>query len=498
MSPVALAAPHPAAVRAAESVVEAGGNAVDAALAAAVALTVVYPHQCSLGGDMVALVHLPDGMVRAVLSIGAAAAAVDVASLRAHGMPGQGGGSVTVPGVVAGWQALARIGSARLPLSGALLHAAALARDGVPVSPGLAHAVADRWDAVNADSGLRDLLVSDGRVRAVLHQPRLAATLTELAANPDSFYRGTIAQQVVDFLRGKGSVLSTEDFARHEAEIAEPLTLDLPDGRWHAAPPPSQGAVLLAVLAGMRHAGLVGLCRRAAASRDALLGDPRAGAIDLAGLLRADVEAGAGAQVRAAGDTVAVTAVDGDGLAVSLIQSVYQSFGAGICDPATGIVLHNRGSAFSVEPGHPAELGPARRPPHTLCPVIGRSEDVLLAAGCQGGRAQPQILAQTVPALLRPDADPVAELARPRWVVGGRDLGYATETVLAEPGSEPDEVPVPVNIVAGPVDEAGHVQVARLVRTRLDAASDPRADGAAVVLGQYLGRYSGRYEEDRS
>lgn len=489
MSAVALAAPHPAAVRAGELAAGAGGNAVDAALAAAVALTVVYPHQCSLGGDLVALVHLPGGTVRAVLSIGAVAAAVDVESLRANGIPSQGAGSVTVPGVVAGWQALARIG-ARLPLAEALLHAAGLAREGVPVSPGLAHAVADRWHEVNADPGLRDLLVSHGEVRAVLHQPRLAETLTELAANPDSCYRGTTAEKLVKFLRDNGSALSTEDFAAHEAEISEPLTLDLPGGRWYAAPPPSQGAVLLAILAGMPNAGLVELCRRAAATRDALLGDPKAGPVDLAGLLRAEVRTGAASMVRAAGDTVAVTAVDGDGLAVSLIQSVYQSFGAGLCDPATGIVLHNRGSAFSLDRGHPAELGPGRRPPHTLCPVIGLSDDVLLAAGCQGGRAQPQILAQTAPALLRPDADPVAELARPRWVVGARDLGYETETVLAEPGAQPDEVPVPVDVVAGPVDEAGHMQVARLVRTRLDAASDPRADGAAVVLGQH--------EEDRS
>ena len=179
-----------------------------------------------------------------------------------------------------------------------------------------------------------------------------------------------------------------------------------------------------------------------------------------------------------------MTAVGADGLAGSLIQSVYQSFGAGICDPATGIVLHNRGSAFSLESGHPAEFGPGRRPPHTLCPVIGRSQEVLLAAGCQGGRAQPQILAQTVPELLRPGADPAAVLARPRWVVGARDIGYETETVLAEPGSRRGPTTAPVAVTAGPVDEAGHVQVARLVRDNLDAASDPRADGRAAVLTQ--------------
>lgn len=468
---VAIAAPHHAAVEAAEVAVRHGGNAVDAALAAAIALTVVYPHQCSLGGDLVALLHLPGGDVRAVLSIGATP--LNAAPL--NEIPRQGALSVTVPGVVAGWQALARAG--HLPLAGPLRHAAALAREGVRVSPGLAHAVEDRRDAVLADPGLRGLFRGE-----VLHQPQLADTFDALATDPGEFYHGTIAAKLVDFLRSGGSQLSIEDFARHEAELADPLTLDLPGRRWHVAPPPSQGVVLLAVLARMGEQGLVDLCRRAAATRDRLLGDPKAGPIDVTGLLRAEEPAPAGLSSRAAGDTVAVTAVGADGLAISLIQSVYQSFGAGICDPATGVVLHNRGSAFSLERGHPAEYGPGRRPPHTLCPVIGRSAGVLLAAGCQGGRAQPQILAQTVPELLRPDTDSHTVLAHPRWVVGARDLGYETETVLAEPGSLSGSGNTVVT--AGPVDEAGHVQVARLVGRELDAASDPRADGGAVVLGK--------------
>jgi oxamate amidohydrolase len=408
-----------------------------------------------------------------VLSIGATPAD----ALPVNEIPRQGALSVTVPGVVAGWQALAQV--AMLPLAEPLRHAAALAHDGVPVSPGLAHAIKDRRDTVLADPGLRELLLSD-----VLRQPRLAETLDLLAADPREFYQGEVAATLVDFLRRGGSRMSTEDFARHEAEIAEPLTFDSAEGTWFAAPPPTQGAVLLAVLGGTHDGGLVELCRRAAATRDRLLGDPKAGPIDVTALLRAEEPAPASLSSRAAGDTVAVTAVGEDGLAVSLIQSVYQSFGAGILDPATGIVLHNRGSAFSAEPGHPAEFGPGRRPPHSLCPVIGRTKEVLLAAGCQGGRAQPQILAQTVPELLRPDTDPAAVLARPRWVVGARDIGFETETVLAEPGSRRGPTTVPVAVTAGPVDEAGHVQVARLVHDRLDAASDPRADGGAVLAKQ--------------
>ncbi|WP_067674061.1 gamma-glutamyltransferase [Nocardia miyunensis] len=482
---VAIAAPHRAAVAAAESVVrQYGGNAVDAALAAAVTLTVVYPHQCSLGGDLVALVHEPGGTVRAILSIGAS----PQDALRPNGsrMPGQGSHSVTVPGAVAGWQALAGFG--RLPLAASLRRAAELARSPIPVAPGLARAVRDRCEAVRADPGLRDLLLDADGVRTVLHQPRLARTLEVLAEDPGAFYRGAVADRLVSFLRDRGSRLSEQDFAGHRPDITAPLSLELPQGQWHVAPPPSQGATLLAVLGRSERSDLLSSCRRAAAARDRLLGDPLAGPVDVAGLLHADSPGAADLSRRAAGDTVAITAVDADGLAVSLIQSVYQSFGAGLCDPATGIVLHNRASAFSLEAGHPAEFGPGRRPPHTLCPVIGRSGDVLLAAGCQGGRAQPQILAQTVPQLLDPGSDPVAVLARPRWVVGARDLGFDAETVLAEPDSRPITGTLALVETAAPVDEAGHVQIARLVRTRLEAASDPRADGEAVVLGQHESR----------
>jgi gamma-glutamyltranspeptidase len=203
---------------------------------------------------------------------------------------------------------------------------------------------------------------------------------------------------------------------------------------------------------------------------------------------------------RGSGDTVAITAVDAEGRSVALIQSVFQTFGAGILEPRTGIVLHNRGTAFSLEPGHPAEIGPGRRPPHTLCPLLGeraaRDEGgtaaavpVRAAIGCQGGSAQPLILSQVAAAALDRDASLDAALAQPRWVVGDRELGYATETVLAEPGAEAILAPelaaagAPPLVVGAPrEDRCGHVQIARALEAgKLEAAADPRADGAGVV-----------------
>jgi oxamate amidohydrolase len=483
---IAVAAPHTAGVEAARAVVERGGNALDAALAAAAALTVVYPHQCSVGGDLVALVRPPDGPTRAVLSIGAAARALDVAALREVGerMPPGGPLTVTVPGVVAGWAAVHGLG-ARLGLDALLAPAVALAERGVPVSPGLARAISARSEVVRADPGLAALLLDGERPRDVLHQPALAATLTAIGNDWRSFYTGPL----VAGLARLGSPLTAADLTAHEAELAEPLRRRARGASWLVAPPPTQGAALLAVL--LADGSPLVAARRAEQRRDALLGDPRCGPVDLdALLLESDVDVAALAPgPKPGGDTVAVTAVGADGTAVALIQSVFQSFGAGLLEPGTGVVLHNRGSAFSLDPAHPGVARPGARPPHTLCPALAEHDGGVLALGCQGGRAQAWILSQVAADLLG-GADPDAVLARPRWVIGARDLGHAIPTLVLEPGvpgaaeleGTAGELGLAVVHEPGLHDDAGHVQVAGLAEGRLAAASDPRADGAAVIL----------------
>ncbi|WP_433441175.1 gamma-glutamyltransferase [Nonomuraea sp. CA-141351] len=492
---IAIAAPHRAGVAAAREIVAAGGGVVDAALAAAAALTVAYPHQCSVGGDLVALVRSAEGEVRAVLSAGAAAGGLDVDALRGGSsrMPPGGPLTVTVPGVVAGWATLADLGGT-LPLRRVLAPAAKLARDGVAVSDGLARAIKARLDVVRADPGLATLLLrGDGEPLpsgADLRQPALARTLESVGADWRSFYTGEVAERLVGGLRGLGSPLRAADFAAHRAEVCEPLRAEAGGLTWWTAPPPSQGASLLAVLDAGE--GLLAGARSAEARRDALLGDPRTSPVDLDGLLlRADrcVER-LPAGPKPAGDTVAITAVAGDGSAVTLIQSVFQSFGSGLLEPSTGVVLHNRGSAFSLVPGHPGEVRPGARPPHTLCPAIGTGGGKVVALGCQGGRAQPWILAQVAGDAAEAE-DLAGLLARPRWVIGSRDLGLADPTLVLEPGVPGSDalavtardLGLAVASRPGPHDDAGHVQVARLGPEGLAAATDPRADGAAEVLG---------------
>jgi gamma-glutamyltranspeptidase len=495
---VTVAAPHTAALDAAAEAIAAGGNAIDAALAAAAALAVVYPHQCGLGGDLVALVRRPGLGVTSILSVGAAPAAVDVAALGLEDrMPRQGAQTVTVPGVVAGWQAIDALGS-RLGLAAPLRHAAKLAAEGMEVSAGLARAIEIRREELLADEGMRGVF-GDGkgdlaREGARIVQPALSRTLAELVGDPGAMYRGPIAASIAGRLRELGGAHTEADFAAHEAELLEPVSSSEGGVRWWVAPPPTQGVVLLGILPEALDndtAELVAAVHEAALVRQAELGDPRGGPINVDAMLnprnRSDVNALPRAG-RALGDTVAVTAADTDGTVVTLIQSVYQLFGSGILDPGTGVVLHNRGSAFSTDPTHPGRIGPGLRPPHTLLPVIAETDDLVLGLGCQGGSAQPWILAQVARELLDPSADPGITLGRPRFVIGARDLGHEVMTLVAEPGVPEAEAAaqalgLPVAQTDGLVDEAGHVQAVRLhVDGRLDSASDPRADGRAVVF----------------
>ncbi len=494
---VAIATPHGLATDAGAEAISAGGNAIDAALAAAAVLTVVYPHQCSLGGDLTALVRHPTGKVEAVLSIGAAPMGIDTARLRATSpaMPQQGPYTITVPGVVAGWSALSRLG-ARFGLQASLTRAAGLAADGTPVASGLARAIHGEARAIAADPGLRgifaprDELLAEGETMV---QPALAATLRTLAHDPDSFYNGALAERVAAGLASLGSPLGAQDLAAHTAERSAPLTAEWYGVRWWAAPPPSQGASALALIDPSAPGDLLTRAQNAFAARDKLLGDPRGGPIDLDGLRwprstdTGPIPAAAGDA--SCGDTVAVTAVDAEGYSVALIQSVYHSFGAGLLEPDTGIVLHNRGAAFALlrDAGahavHPARLAPGHRPPHTLCPLLAESCDVRLSLGCQGSRAQPLILGQVARALTDPKADLDATLAAPRWVTGGSDLGLGSAGILAEPGAAvPPTRGLPLIIGTDHEDRCGHVQAARAIGQLLEASADPRADGQAVAI----------------
>jgi gamma-glutamyltranspeptidase len=518
----AIATPHRPAGEIGSAAFRAGGNAVDAALGAAVALAVTYPHNCSAGGDLFALVRRPDGTVVAVNASGAAPTAVTVASVGSGAtMPERGPLTVTVPGVVHGWQTLAGLG-ARLGFRAAVEPAIALAEEGIPVARSLATAIIEDRHTLLADPGCAALFFPDGRPLAEgrrLRQPALARTLAAIGDEGSSVvYEGRVGRSWVERLNALGSPITIDDLAAHGTEIGPPLGGGYRDLEIHVAPPNSQGFVLLEILAAVEHLGLdpdplgrdaavlAAVFRRTSADRDRFLADPRHQSMPVDELLSDRNLARVAEDVRrrsrpdtrrsrpdtrpprSSGDTIALVAADAEGWAVSLIQSLYYGFGAGILDPETGVLFHNRGACFSLEPRSPNVLAGGKRPLHTLMPVLAQRNGHLAAvAGTMGGGAQPQINAMSLLRVFGLGMSVGDALDAPRWIVGGMSVDAAATTVEAE-------ARVPRNVAeafelhgfrvatVGEWSEAvGHAHLIAVGDEGFGVATDPRADGSALA-----------------
>jgi gamma-glutamyltranspeptidase/glutathione hydrolase len=428
-----------------------GGNAVDAAIATNAAIAVTAPQLCGLGGDLFALVHVPGDEPTALNASGRAGSGADPDALRGEGrveMPFRHDiRTVTVPGCVDGWDALhQRFG--RLPLADVLAPAVALAADGFPASPllvGSVNLVDDR-----AREQLGEVASQATRPGARVRRPGVARALREIAdGGRAAFYGGTFGEGLLALA---ADYLTPDDLARHQADWAEPLALDAWDHRLWTIPPNSQGYLALAgawiadglplpddpddpawahllieaaVAAGFdRPDVLHGAADGTALLSPARLG-PRRDAITPGAITYAHRPL-----ATAGGDTTYLCTVDDDRMAVSLIQSNASGFGSWLVEPSTGINLHNRGLGFSLVPGHPAEYGPGRRPPHTLSPLLVTDDRRGLRAtvGSMGGDGQPQILLQVLARLLHNRQRPATTVASGRWILTGAGTGFDTWT----------------------------------------------------------------------
>ena len=508
----ALAAPHDLATEAGLRAYRDGGTAIDAAIAAAAVLTVVYPHNVALGGDLIALVRTPDGVVKCVNASGWAGTNTDAAVLRAkHGrcLPVRGADSVTVPGGVRGWEALRSFG-ARLTWEDILLPAQEAAA-GAPVAASLAtHITHPENEDLFGTEDFDRVFRPNGRCLDAgeeLKQPALALAFDVLReSGPDAFYEGELAERAVDFLRSRGSVFTAEDFAAFQPEIVDPIEVSFRGLTVMTSPPNTHGFVLLRALRAIEELcvsdplgdGLGTLMRifhRGNQLRRLVLGDPRHAAIDVHALMDdgvgdlAEIEGETTDSARIPhGDTVGVAAADSDGYAVSLIQSVYHAFGSGLIDPETGILFHNRGTSFSLDETSPNVIAPRKRPAHTLMPTMTTHDGALRhVLSTMGGQGQPQIIAQL---LLRAveGAGAEAATAAPRAIVGRQSDGNTAETVSVEAdlvavareaitrsGLSLSEMPTRA-------EDLGQANVVfASANGSMTAASDPRSDGAAVV-----------------
>ncbi|MGZ4150125.1 MAG: gamma-glutamyltransferase family protein, partial [Actinomycetota bacterium] len=422
----AIATPHLAATEAGAAAFERGGNAIDAALAAAVTLAVVYPHMCGVGGDLFAVVERrghEGGDTLSVNSGGRAPRAADPEALRAaHGamMPVRGPAPITVPGAVAGWEALHRLG-ARLGWAQAFDAGIAAAYDGVQMPASLAQTLAepDARALFGADPGMAGIFYPGGTPIAAgepFANPALGRTLETIAGGgAEALYRGEVGAAYVRGLRAAGSPIAEEDLAGHEAEILSPLSGRFRDLHVQVAPPNSQGFSLLQILAAVErleidpdpHGPDAGMLARvfAVALRDVVrhLADPDRMTTHVSTLLddghlaalcdeaRGDLDE-LFAPAKPNGDTIALVAADAEGHAVSLIQSLFHGFGSGILEPDTGIVAHDRGACFTLAADLPNTFAPGARPLHTLLPALVHREGALVGvAGTMGGYQQAQI-----------------------------------------------------------------------------------------------------------
>jgi gamma-glutamyltranspeptidase/glutathione hydrolase len=517
-------APHALASQSALAVLREGGNAIEAMIAAAATIAVVYPHMNSIGGDSFWLVHVPGRDVRGIDACGAAAEAASIDWYRSRGITGSipfrgGVAANTVAGTISGWslayEAAREIGG-RLPLTRLLADAIHYAKTGIPVTRSQHVNTATKRGELEPQPGFADAFLPGGAVPAIgalFVQKPLGATLERLAAaGLDDFYRGDLARSFAADLAAAGSPVSLGDLEAHRGEWRTPLVLEHSLGRVYNMPPPTQGLVSLLILGQLDRLGIdrldplgadyVHLCveavKRAFVIRDRHITDPAYMTVDPKRFLAPQAIDELTARIdrnRAApwgagkgpADTIWMGVIDGDGCAVSMIQSVYHEFGSGVVLGSSGVCWQNRGCSFSLNEGALNALKPRRKPFHTLNPAMALLKDGrTMVYGNMGGDGQPQTQSAVFTRTLVHGMNPAAAIAAPRWLLG-RTWGQTTETLKLEGRFAPEVVADlrrrghEVDVFADFDETMGHAGcVIRHPNGNFEGGTDPRSDGAVA------------------
>ncbi len=505
-----VATSQPLATQAGIAMLQRGGNAVDAALATAIALTIVEPCSNGLGSDLFAIVW--DGRELAGLNASGRAPAAATPSRYAGraAMPQRGWEAVTIPGAVSGWAALSQRYGA-LPFADVFAPAIHYARHGFPVSP----IIAEKWALAAAvmprDLGFAECFLPAGRAPLpgeLFKCPDMAVSMERIAAtHGNAFYRGELTEAMVAHATTHGALHAFGDFAAHTLDWVAPLRLDYGGASVHEIPPNGQGIAAQMALGILRSFDLASLApdsvacqhvqieamKLAFADVHRYVSDPRSMDVPASALLdpgylaqRARLIDRNRAQdfghgVPPMGGTVYLGAADASGMMVSLIQSNYMGFGSGVVVPGTGISMQNRGAGFSLQSGHPNEIAGGKRPFHTIIPgFLTRDGNALATFGVMGGPIQPPGHVQTLVRMLVFGMNPQAALDAPRWKLNGGlsiDLEFAASAELraglAALGHE-------LTSVADSYMDFGAGQIIVRTANGYVAASDSRRDGQAA------------------
>ena len=517
-----VCAPHHEAAAAGRSILAEGGNALEAVVAMAAMIAVVYPHMNHLGGDGFWLIRFPNGRVRAVMAPGPAGQDAEPDFYRDYEtIPPRGPlAALTVPGAIGGWMLALEAAKAHggtLPLDVLLLPAIVQARNGYVVSRSQEQLTTDKLAELAPVPGFAETFLVEGKPPAAgttLVQEAFAATLRHLALDGlDDFYRGDVGREIAADLDRLGSPVRREDLTRYQAYLAEPLRIELPQGTVYNTDAPTQGVASLMILALFARLGvteaegfdhihcLVEATKRAFRTRDRVLTDPKHLAHVLERCLEPRFIAGETMKIdrrKAArwpfagsdGDTVWMGAADTSGLVVSYIQSLYWEFGSGCVLPRTGVLMQNRGASFSLQRGALNLVAPGRLPVHTLNPALAVLKDGrIMAYGTMGGDGQPQTQAAVFTRHVM-FGEPLADaIDRPRWLLG-RTWGEAQTRLRFEDrfdGSLLEQLAAAGHDVdllsASYSDTMGHAGAAVLHPDgTCEAMHDPRSDGGAAGM----------------
>ena len=503
---------HPLATLAAIETLTAGGTAADAAVAAVAVLCVVEPAMTGIGGDCFCLIAKPDQPVWGYNGSGRAAAAVTTEKLLAQGVsrkiPATSPHAVTVPGAIEAWEAILKA-RGRFSLDRALQHAIRYAEEGFIVAPRVAYDWADQVAKLKPHAGSAKYYLPNGRapeVGSTVRLPALAATLKAIAAGgAKAFYEGPIAADIAATVQAAGGFLAADDLARHRGDVVTPISTSYRGLDVVELPPNGQGMIALVLLNIMEQFDFTKLdpngperlhlmleaARLAFGVREAHLADPNTMRQSVAGLLDKGFARKLSTLIdpekrvplpkapTPGSDTVYLTVVDRDRTAVSLINSLYSAFGTGICTEKTGIMLHNRGTGFVVDPGHSNTIEPNKRPMHTISPALamrnGRCE---MPFGVMGADYQPMGHAHVISNMTDYGMDVQAAIDAPRMFYEGevtlveRGITAATVAGLKQRGHAVELRPAPWG--------GGQGIVIDWDRGALIGGSDPRKDGCAL------------------
>jgi len=516
-----VATSQPLASQVGLEILKSGGNAVDAAIAVAAMLNVTEPNMTGVGGDAFAMFYsAKTKKLEALNASGRAPRALNFehfTSRKMTQMPLSGMETITVPGAFDGWVTLLEK-HGTMKLADLLAPAIGYAENGFPVAEKIAADWAPEVPKLKLNAAASATYLVNGGAPApgtVFAQKNLARTLRTLAkGGREAFYRGEIARAITDYCQKNGGFLAMEDFAAQKSNWVEPISTSYRGYTLHELPPNNQGLTALLLLnilegfdlQGMRtdpvryYHTLIEATKIAFADRNRYIADPAFAKIPVKELLSKDyaakrralidpakaIEAPRYGDVRMGSDTTYFTVVDKDRNAVSFINSLFNSFGSGIVAGDTGVMLHNRGTGFSLEPGHPNQFEPGKRPFHTLIPaMVFKDDKLLMTYGVMGGDIQAQGHAQVLINLVDRGMNLQQAIDAPRVrYISGRgvmleeSVGEPAITGLIQRGHE--RVMPPAGIMHRALMGGGQAIMIDPVTGALAGASDPRKDGLAV------------------